>query len=88
MWQIKWRDQAYKELKKLDSSIQKRILKFTREKVMSTDNPRQFGQPLLHDKSGFWRYRVGDYRLICQIEDARLTVLVLDCGHRKEIYDH
>ena len=88
MWQIKWEDRAHKELKKLDASVQKSILKFTRERIMGHDNPRQRGQPLLHDKSGLWRYRVGDYRLICQIEDSCFTVLVVACGHRKEIYDH
>jgi len=53
---------------------------------MSAADPRQFGKPLHGDKKGLWRYRVGDYRLICDIQDQRVTVLLLALGHRKEIY--
>lgn len=84
-WHIKWDDRARKELRSLDHTIQKKILQYVRER--STHNPRDFGRGLVGDKLGLWRYRVDDYRVICRIEDHRLTVLVLEVGHRKEIYD-
>ena len=87
MWKIEWDPRAEKDLGKCDRPIQKRIVQYI-EKVVTENDPRQWGQPLLHDKSGLWRYRVGDYRVICQIEDSCFTVLVMACGHRKEIYDH
>ena len=63
------------------------ILKFLYERVSKLDDPRSIGQALHGSRLGeFWKYRVGDYRLICKIEDDRLFVLVLRVGHRKEIY--
>lgn len=55
--------------------------------MSSTKNPRSLGKGLTSDKVGLWRYRVGDYRVICKIEDETITVLVLAVGHRKNIYD-
>ena len=76
-----------RELGKLDAQQAKRILKFLRERVAKLDDPRSIGQALHGSRLGeFWKYRVGDYRLICKIEDDRLLVLVLRVGHRKEIY--
>ena len=74
-------------LGKLDASQTKRILKFLHERVARLDDPRSIGQALHGSRLGeFWKYRVGDYRLISKIEDDRLVVLVLRVGHRKEIY--
>lgn len=84
-WQIEWDDRARKELRSLDFSIQKKILSYLRERA--TDNPQNFGRSLVGDKSGLWRYRVEDYRIVCRLEENRLVVLVLAVGHRKEIYD-
>ncbi len=84
-WQIEWDDRARKELRSLDFSIQKKILSYLRERA--TDNPHNFGRGLVGDKSGLWRYRVEDYRIVCRLEENRLVVLVLAVGHRKEIYD-
>jgi mRNA interferase RelE/StbE len=84
-WQIEWDDRARKELRSLDPSIQKKILSYLRERA--TDNPQNFGRGLVGDKSGLWRYRVEDYRIVCRLEENRLVVLVLAVGHRKEIYD-
>ena len=84
-WQIEWDDRARKELRSLDSSIQKKIFRYLRERA--TDNPQNFGRSLVGDKSGLWRYRVEDHRIICRLEEHRLLVLVLAVGHRKEIYD-
>jgi mRNA interferase RelE/StbE len=86
-WKIEFSVEADRELSKLDPQHAKRILKFLRDRVASLENPRRLGKPLQGSRLGeFWRYRVGDYRLICKIEDDRLLVLVLSIGHRKEIY--
>jgi mRNA interferase RelE/StbE len=79
--------QVARELGKLDPQQSKRILKFLRERLAPLDNPRSIGQALHGSELGeFWKYRVGDYRLICKIEDNRLLILVLRIGHRREIY--
>ena len=76
-----------RELDKLDPQHSKRILKFLHEQVAKLNDPRSVGQALHGSRLGeFWKYRVGDYRLICKIEDDRLVVLVLRIGDRKEIY--
>jgi mRNA interferase RelE/StbE len=80
-------ESADRELGKLDAQQAKRILKFLHERVAKLDDPRSIGEALHGSRLGeFWKYRVGDYRLICKIEDPRLVVLVLRVGHRKEIY--
>ena len=76
-----------RELSKLDTQQAKRILKFLHDRVAKLDDPRSIGEALHGSRLGeFWKYRVGDYRLICKIEDDRLVVLVLRIGDRKEIY--
>ena len=78
---------VYRELDKLDPQHRQRILKFLHERAAKLDDPRSIGQALRGSRLGeFWKYRVGDYRLICRIEDDRLLVLVLRFGHRREIY--
>lgn len=86
-WKIEWDDRARKELRKLDSPIQKEILTYLRTRVVDLSNPRIFGHGLSGNKAGLWRYRVGDYRVICRIEDDALVVLVIGVGHRKEVYE-
>jgi mRNA interferase RelE/StbE len=74
-------------LEKLDAQHAKRILKFLHQRVAKLDDPRAVGEPAQGSRLGeFWKYRVGDYRLIGKIEDHRLVVLVLRVGHCKEIY--
>lgn len=86
-WKIELSAQADRELGKLDPQQRKRILKFLRDRLASLDNPRSIGQALHGSELGeFWKYRIGDYRLICKIEDQRLLILVLRVGHRREIY--
>jgi len=86
-WKIELSAQVDRDLAKLDPPQTKRILKFLRERVAPLDNPRSLGQALQGSRLGeFWKYRVGDYRLICKLEDDRLLILVLRVGHRKEIY--
>jgi mRNA interferase RelE/StbE len=86
-WKIELSSQADRELSKLDPPQAKRILKFLNERIAPSNNPRAIGQALHGSRLGeFSKYRLGDYRLICKIEDDRLLVLVLRIGHRKEIY--
>ncbi len=86
-WKIEFSADAERELSRLDTQHARRILKFLHERLAKLDDPRTIGKALQGSRLGeFWRYRVGDYRLICKIEDERLFVLVLRIGHRKEIY--
>ena len=86
-WTIEFEEAAKKDLAKLDKGIAKRITSFLRERVLPLDNPRAIGEALKGPKLGeFWKYRVGDYRIICAIEDGRLCVLVVRIGNRREIY--
>jgi mRNA interferase RelE/StbE len=79
--------EVVRQLGKLDAQHSKRILKFLHDRLAKLDDPRCIGQALHGSRLGeFWKYRVGDYRLICKIEDDRLIVLVLRVGHRREIY--
>jgi mRNA interferase RelE/StbE len=86
-WKIEFDDRARRELRKLDPEIQQQILKYLRKRIVEGGDPRAFGKHLRQNLAGLWRYRVGDYRLICRFEDARVVVLVLKVGHRREIYD-
>ena len=86
-WQIKISQTAEKRLKKLDREVARRLIAFMRERVAVLDNPRVLGEALKGSELGeFWIYRVGDWRLICEIEDARITVTVVDLGNRREVY--
>ena len=85
-WSVELAESAARDLRKLDSQHQKRIVKFL-QGVAKLDNPRSLDQALHGSQLGeFWKYRVGDYRLICRIENDRPVVLVLRLGHRREIY--
>jgi mRNA interferase RelE/StbE len=87
VWKVELSAEADRELRKLDTQHAKRILKFLHDRVARLDDPRSLGEPLHGSRFGeFWKYRVGDYRLICKIEDNRLIILFLRVGHRKEIY--
>jgi mRNA interferase RelE/StbE len=86
VWRVVVSKSAQKTLEKLGANAQKEILLYLYERVTSARNPKQLGKPLTGKLKGLWRYRVGDYRIICQIRDETVTVLVLDIGHRKEIY--
>lgn len=76
---------AKKSLKKLDIQIQKQVKKLIVD-IEQLDNPRSKGKPLTGNLKNLWRYRSGDYRIVCKIEDDKLLVLVLYLGHRKDIY--
>lgn len=86
VWKIEFDSAALKDLKRLDQTAQRRIVRYLRERIAIEENPRRLGKALHGDKSGLWRYCVGDYRLLCRIEDKILTVLVIAVGHRSGVY--
>ena len=86
-WKIELDKSAEKELKKLDKQTAIRILKFLHERISKSEDPRSIGEALKGSKLGaFWKYRVGDYRIISSIEDGALRVLVVRIGNRREVY--
>jgi mRNA interferase RelE/StbE len=86
-WKINWSDDARKQLRKLDKSLQKDIIKYLGERIANAKHSHDFGKPLHHDKHGLWRYRVQDARIVCSFYENELSVLVVRVGHRKNIYD-
>ncbi len=86
-WKIELSNLAEKNLQRLDNQTSKRILKFLNKRLACLDDPREIGEPMKESRySDMWKYRVGDYRLIARIQDEVLTVLILELGHRGEIY--
>ena len=86
MWSVEFTADAARDLRRLDPQVGREILTYLRKRIASDEDPRRFGKALRGEKQGLWRYRVGDYRLICLVEDERLIVLVLRAAHRKEVY--
>ena len=87
-WKVEVAAEAKRDLEKLDPQVTRRIERFLYELVSTLENPRSIGQALQGEKFGeLWRYRVGDWRIICQIQDAKLVVLALRVGHRREVYE-
>ncbi|MDF5723895.1 MAG: type II toxin-antitoxin system RelE/ParE family toxin [Rhizonema sp. PD37] len=86
MWTIEWDDAAGKDLRKLDYTAQDQILSYLENRIATEEDPRRFGEGLSADKVGLWRYRVGNYRIICRIEDQKLVVLVIRVGYRRNVY--
>lgn len=84
-WRIEIDKDAARKIAKLDKQVAKRITAKLRE-VSRLDDPRSTGKALVGNMAGLWRYRVGDYRIICDIEDEVLVVLVVDVAHRREVY--
>lgn len=87
MYHVEFTKNALKQLKKMDKSSASLILGWIRKNIEGCDNPRVHGKGLTTNRSGQWRYRVGDYRIITEIEDDKVIVLVLNVGHRRDIYD-
>lgn len=85
-WKIEFDKNAKKDFSNLDRPIQKKIDKFIMEKLKKSSNPRSSGKVLQGTLNQFWRYRVGDYRLICEIKDKEITVLIIKIRHRKDVY--
>lgn len=86
-WTVEFDDAAAKELRKLDRQAQSDILRYFRERIATDEDPRRFGKPLSGEFAGLWRYRMRDYRMICNIEDNKLIVLVVRVSHRKDVYE-
>jgi len=85
-WKIELTELAVKQLKKMGRSETKRITEYLRKRIEPLEDPRLLGKALKGDLSTLWRYRVGDYRLICELKEKELIVLVVRVGHRKGIY--
>ena len=86
-WRIEFDDKAKKDLAALDKTSAKRIISFLRERVAALNDPRSIGEALKGSQLGaFWKYRVGDYRIIASIEDGALRILVVRVGNRKNVY--
>lgn len=87
VWKIEFDPAAARELGKVDPQVARRILSFLKDRVAHLDDPRSIGEALKGSKLGaFWKYRVGDYRIISNIEDGRLLIMVIRIGNRREVY--
>lgn len=86
-YKVEFTQRALKDLKKLDRPTAALILGWIRKNLENCENPRLHGKGLTANRSGQWRYRVGDYRLLAEISDNTITILILNVGHRREIYE-
>lgn len=87
MYRVETTSRFDREFRKLDRYTQKMIAAWIDKYLEGCDDPRVHGKGLTANRSGQWRYRIGDYRLICEIEDNRLVILALTVGHRSEVYE-
>ncbi len=86
-YKVEFDPAAVKDLKQLDRQVQKRLVTFLRDRVAALDNPRSIGEALAGATLGkYWKYRVGDWRIVCDIQDKRIIVRVLRIGNRREVY--
>ncbi len=86
-WDYRFTERAIKQLRKLGPQASQRVIAFLDERIKNCEDPRQFGKALRGDLGEFWRYRIGDYRILCQLIDGELIILVVKAGHRRDIYD-
>ena len=86
VWRIEITATAQRQIGKLDRQVARQIYRFLRERVATEENPRRKGKRLIATGSEVWRYRVGDYRILCDIRDERLVVMVVKVGHRGDVY--
>lgn len=87
VWTINYSDRALKSLRKMDKQTARRIVDFMDLRIAVAADPRQSGKPLKGELGEFWRYRVGDYRILCEIRDDELVILAATIGHRRDVYD-
>ena len=86
-YKVQYTERAIKTLRKLDKHTRNLIVAWIDKNLVDCENPRVHGKGLVQNKSGQWRYRVGDYRLICEINENEIVILVLEIGHRREVYE-
>jgi mRNA interferase RelE/StbE len=86
-YKVELTQKALKSLKKLDKSTARLLLAWIEKNLEDCENPRAHGKSLTANKSGQWRYRVGDYRILAEIQDAQIVILVLEIGHRRNVYN-
>ncbi len=87
-YQVEYTAQAIRELKKLDGFTKRMIKAWIEKNLVGCENPRQHGKPLSANRSGQWRYRIGYYRLLAEIQDEKITILIFAVGHRSKIYNN
>ena len=87
-YEVRFSGKALKALKRMDRQKARLIFAWVNKNLNGTDNPRQHGKALVANKKGFWRYRLGDYRLIAEIDDNEIRIDLIHVGHRSEVYDH
>ena len=85
-WALELSIKARKDMHKLEKQVQKQIADYFDKNILNLVNPRTKGKPLSGKLAGQWRYRVGNYRIICEIKDAKMVVLAISIGHRREVY--
>jgi mRNA interferase RelE/StbE len=86
-WTVEFLPEAARELRRLDRQVAGRLLRFLDERVRRAEDPRAIGEPLRGERLGaYWKYRVGDYRLICSIQEQRIVVTVVQIGHLRDVY--
>lgn len=85
-WTISYSDQAAKALQKIDRQDRELIMTYMRERIGGQVNPRAFGSALSANLAGYWRYRIGKYRILCELADEVVTVYVLKVEHRRSVY--
>lgn len=85
-YSVRFSKSADRELMRLDRQNRAQIMSWIKKKLLESEDPRRFGHALTADLSGYWSYRVGDYRLVCEIHDAVLVIVVVEVGHRRDIY--
>ena len=85
-YSVSYSKKANKELKKLDSPVQKRLYGWIKKHLEGCEDPRAYGIALVGNLKGYWRYSIGDYRLIADIQDDKIIIIITEVGHRSEIY--
>lgn len=87
IWKLNYSDKARKQLRKLGETQRAIVLSWLDKNIDGCENPRVHGKGLTGDRSGEWRYRIGDYRVLCDIQEEKLVVLAFNIGHRSKVYE-
>jgi mRNA interferase RelE/StbE len=85
-WKISFDKRAEKQFAKLSEGVRLQVAEYLYQRVAEQPDPRRLGKALTGELKGFWRYRVGDYRIICELRDRELLILIIEVGHRREVY--